>query len=71
VQPSRRCRGIFDKEKQTERRARVEGISFEDASQGFIRALSDREVELLPFNVGSELSDHRAHCLSGFSDMPA
>jgi hypothetical protein len=31
--------------KQTERRARLEGISFEEAGEGFIRALSDRELD--------------------------
>jgi hypothetical protein len=31
--------------KQAERRARDEGISFEYASKGFIRTLSDRELD--------------------------
>jgi hypothetical protein len=31
--------------KQTERKSRLEGTSFEDASQGFIRALTNEELD--------------------------
>ena len=33
--------------RQTERRAGLEGISFKDASEGFIGALSDQELDSL------------------------